>query len=422
MLRQILLCATFLISLQSFAAWGIFQSYVVLDSGNGNFFHAGGDNADGATVYNGRHYGVFNTSDTFILNGAELKTFRDNGVSNACGGTIYYRVYKECETPGAYSSISIPFNANINANDQRWQVTNSNVNLLTGLSKGDYKLDIYFEATGDTDTTFDCDETDNDGTSGTPLTASFTVATDGFADGDFTASPVWSGDTGSYSVLDAASLSGDGSNSNIGNWNKRKHQYFSKPMLQQVKPALTTPSSQAYGVWEFSVATGDNWDTSDSNNFAVILTSDTDDETKLKIGVAMDFNGYYIKLKNDAAVDKFVLMKQEGTTETEILDLNYPLTANANLGYTMRVVRTTGGDWEIFADQGFDNTDATTSRGSTKDNDITSSSYFAVSTNITNPSAARRMYFDNLMMGAGTEVGLQCKFRNGYRNQRGLDL
>ncbi|MGB1033302.1 MAG: hypothetical protein ACPGWM_11825, partial [Flavobacteriales bacterium] len=262
-------------------------------------------------------------------------------------------------------------------------------------------------ATGDTNTTTDCDETDSDGSSGTPITASFTVATDGFADGDFTASPVWSGDTGSYSVLDAASLSGDGSNSNIGTGaNENTNTLVSNASTGEA--AVTTPSSQAYGVWEFSVATGDNWNTSDVNNFAIILTSDTDDETKLKIGGSMDFNGYYIKLKNDAAADKFVLMKQEGTTETEILDLNYPLAANANLGYTMKVVRTTGGDWEIFADQGFDNTDATTSRGTARDNDVTTSGYFAVSTNITTGSAARRLYFDNFMLGAGTEVGFSA--------------
>ena len=401
MLRKLLFGATLLFSLHSFAGWDFFQTSIILDIGDGNEYFAGGWNADGNPTFNGRSYGFYNTSDTFVLVGGEMKTWK-NGGSDVCGGEIYYRVYKECETPGSFSSVSFGFAENLpNAGDQRWDNTTANVDLLSGLSKGDYVLEVFWRVFGSD--AGGCGQEKFDSNFGANFTATFSVGTEGFADGDFTASPVWSGDTADYGIVEASTLSGDGSNANIGSGtNENRDVLLSNASTGEA--AITTPSTQAYGVWEFAVATGLNWDTSDSNNFGIILTSDTDDASKLKIGASMDFNGYYIKFKNGTAQDKFVLVRQDGTTETEILDLNYPLTPNAYDGYTLRVVRSTSGEWEVYADQGFDNTDASTLRGTIRDNNITTSSYFGVSTNISNPGAQRRLYFDNLLISPATEL------------------
>ncbi|MCH2197367.1 MAG: T9SS type A sorting domain-containing protein [Flavobacteriales bacterium] len=401
MLRRIVVLAFLLPAISAFADWDIFQSYAIIDFGDGNNFRAGGFNADGAASYNTYHYGFFRQGDTFTLNGGELKTFK-NGSSNVCGGSIHYRVYKECETPGAFASINLPFESNLGGGDQRWQETAAGVDLLNGLTKGDYVLEIFWEADGNQTNPGGCGESKFDSNFGGNFLAYFTVGEDGFEDGDFTNGAVWSGDTGSFSVLDATSLSGDGANGNINNYNGRNADVLVSN-ASTGDAALTLPSTQAYGVWEFSVATGDNWLPSNTNNFAVILMSDDNTPANLQIG-SLDFNGYFIKWKSDPAGDSFGLFKQEGMTETELIDLAYPLTFDANLGYTLKVVRTTDGDWTLYADQGFDNVDASTARATVRDNDITSSSYFAVSTNITNASDARRLYFDNLLFGAGTEV------------------
>ncbi|MDG1159199.1 MAG: hypothetical protein P8N19_06875 [Flavobacteriales bacterium] len=401
MLKKILLgLFALVLAVPAFAGWGIFQTYAVIDAGNGNTFRAGGANADGAAVVNGYHYGFFNTNDTFILNGGEVKTFK-NGGGNVCGGEIFYAVYKSCEGSGTFTSVSIPYNGELGGGDQRWQNTTANVNLLSGLSDGDYVLEVYWRITGDDANGCNLDQFDSN--SGANFKAFFTVGDDGFSDNNLSADVTWSGNTTDFAVVDASSLTGDGSNVNIGSATANNPSVLLSN-ASTGEAAITTPSTQAYGVWEFSIASGLNWDLSDANNFAVILTSDTNDDTKLKIGAAMDFNGYYLKWKSDVAGDKLVLVRRTGLTEAEILDLNYPLTANAYGGYTIKVVRSTDGEFDVYADAGFDNVDAVTLRGSVRDNNITTSSYFAVSTNITNPSAARRLYFDNLLMLPATEV------------------
>lgn len=401
MLKRILLGLFALVfATPLFAGWGIFQTYAVIDAGDGNTFRAGGANSDGAGVFNTYHYGFFNTNDTFVLNGGEIKTFK-NGSGNVCGGEIFYTVYKSCEGSGTFSSVNIPYNGELGGGDQRWQNTSANVNLLSGLSDGDYVLEVFWRISGDD--SGGCTGEQFDSSGGANFKAFFTVGDDGFSDGDLSANVAWSGDSGDFAVVDATALNGDGSNANIGSGNANNADVLLSN-ASTGEAAISTPSTQAYGVWEFSFATGLNWDLSDANNFAVILTSDTNDETKLKIGAAMDFNGYYLKWKNDLAADKLVLVRRDGTTETEILDLNYPLAANAYAGYTVKVVRSSDGEFDVYADAGFDNVDATTLRGSVRDNDITSSSYFAVSTNIANPSAARRFYFDNLLQLPATEL------------------
>ena len=385
----------------SFAAWDIFQSYAVIDAGNGNLFRAGGINADLADSFSGTYFGHFKTTDTFLLDGGELKTYK-NGSSNVCGGNILYRVYKSCETPGSFSAISLAFESNLGGGDQRWQTLGSAVNLLSGLSDGDYMLEVWFEALGSDANPSGCDYYKYDSNSGSNFIANFSVGDEAFADGDFTSGPTWSGDTGSYSVLDPTSLSSDGSNANInGTYAINGDVLVSNASASDA--ALITASAQAYGTWEFSVATGLNWDLSATNNFAVILVSDSNDPTKLTIG-SMDFNGYFVKWSNNGATDTFGLFKQEGTTETLLVDMGWPLADNAYSGYSLRVSRNAAGEWFMYGAAGFDTATAMTYYGTAADNDVTTSSYFAVSSNITNPSAARRLFFDNLMIRPLTEV------------------
>jgi hypothetical protein len=408
MLRKLALMAVLLSALNVSAAWDIFQSYATLDYGDGNSFYAGGYNPDLGTTYDGQYYGFFRAGDTFMLNGGELKTFK-NGSSNVCGGSIYYRVYKECETPGVFNSVILSFESNLaNPGDQRWQTTNAGIDLLSGLTKGDYILEIYWDAIGDD--VGGCSEFKYDNNIGSNITAEFTVGTDGFDDGNITTGAVWNGDTTDWSVLDAASTAGNGSNANISAAATRNDATLVSNSTTG-DAALILPSTQAYGVWEFSVATGNGWLPSASNNFIVVLSSSSSTAADMKIG-SMNFDGYFIKWVSDTSGDFFGLFRQDGLSEASLVSLAYPLLFDAELGYTLKVVRTTDGDWSLYADQGFDNTDATTLRATTRDNVYTTSTSFAVSTNITNTSDARRLYFDNLLMGAGTEVDFAAESVN----------
>lgn len=77
-LKRILVCVScFLIFSSTFAATGIFQTYAIIDvNGTGNQFLAGGINADGAAPYDGSAFG---TPSSLILNGGEVKTFKNSG-------------------------------------------------------------------------------------------------------------------------------------------------------------------------------------------------------------------------------------------------------------------------------------------------------------------------------------------------------
>ena len=164
----------FLLPAQSQAAWDIFQSYVIVDSGSGDQYLAGGINADGASTFAGTDLGDFTAADALTLNGGELKTYK-NGSSNVCGGTLNYRVYASGETPGAFTALDLPFSANLSGSDQKWATTGQAIDLLDALTAGDYVLELYWEADGNDSNPSGCGETQYDSDSGNNFTATFSV-------------------------------------------------------------------------------------------------------------------------------------------------------------------------------------------------------------------------------------------------------
>ena len=181
---SLLACSLF--STPAFAAWDIFQSYVIIDAGSGNQFLAGGYNADAATAFNGSDLGTFAASDALTLNGGELKTYK-NGSSNVCGGNVYYRVYASGDTPGSFSSVALPYDSDLtNPGDQKWDETAAGVDLLAGLTAGGaYTLEVYWDLTGADSDPGGCGETKYDSDFGNNFTASFTFNVPGCTDSDY---------------------------------------------------------------------------------------------------------------------------------------------------------------------------------------------------------------------------------------------
>ena len=170
--------ALFLLPAQSQAAWGVFQSYVILDSGSGDQYLAGGINADGASAFAGTDLGDFTAADALTLNGGELKTYK-NGSSNVCGSTLNYRVYASGETPGAFTALGLPFSANLSGSDQKWATTGQAIDLLDALIAGDYVLELYWEADGNDSNPSGCGESKYDSDSGNNFTATFSILSAG---------------------------------------------------------------------------------------------------------------------------------------------------------------------------------------------------------------------------------------------------
>ena len=208
------LALTLFISTSSHATWGIWQDYIIIDSGSGNQYHAGGQNADAAPTFNNRYYGNFSSSSTFVLNGGENKTFK-NGSSNVCGGTLYYRVYRINAAPGGFNSVNLPYCCDLGGGDQKWTQTAANINLLAGLtSSGAYFLEAYWQAEGNNACSFCCGEYILDDNTGSYYKAYFDYTVfDTFSDNDFTASPAWSGDTGSWIIVSNSDAAAGATNS-----------------------------------------------------------------------------------------------------------------------------------------------------------------------------------------------------------------
>ena len=324
----------------SLAQTGIFQSYVTLDY-NGSLKYLDDDNAfnpKGVNELDGHFLGTFNSGDVFELAGADIHTFKNAGAGNDVTGTeLNYSVYKTGGSP-SFTSTSLGFCCNSGnalcidgvticdtgggAGDQKWFLESLGTDLLAGLDPGDYTLEVFYKAYTNLGDRFNSN-------GGSNYKATFTVGTDGFSDGDLTTGTVWSGETSSFAILDPTSLSGNGSNSNINGTTEINDEVLVSN-ASTADAVITTPSTMAYGTWQFSLATGDAWNTSNINGLKVYLISDTDNVTDLKDGTT-DFNGYVVEFGITGTTDTFTLVKVTGSTKTDIVTTTYPGSLNLSL-------------------------------------------------------------------------------------------
>lgn len=144
-LRGLVLVAFVLFSGSMFAQnVGIFQTYIILDiNSGGNQFLAGGINSDAAPTFDGGSYG---TVSSLVLNGGEMKTFK-NGGGDVFGGELNYRIYEQSATPGVFTPVNLPFDSNLsNPGDQKWQEASAGTDLLNGLAAGSYVLEVFWRS------------------------------------------------------------------------------------------------------------------------------------------------------------------------------------------------------------------------------------------------------------------------------------
>jgi len=216
---------------------------------------------------------------------------------------------------------------------------------------------------------------------------------DDFTDGDITANPTWSGDVGSYEILDPpVSLTG-AINPDAGN-----DAFVLRSTINTGDAVITTQSDIAYGQWIFSVADGRDWSISSTNDYIIILMSDDNTPANLVDG-ALNFNGYFLRL-DGSMDDQFVLYKQTADVSEVVIDTDFPLAIDGAtpLGRTIKITRSETGNWAIFIADGFEVTPTIQYGATTNDNSHTTSNYFGISTNISSPSEGRVLMFDNLQI------------------------
>uniref|UniRef100_UPI00398B4A1B hypothetical protein n=1 Tax=Winogradskyella sp. A3E31 TaxID=3349637 RepID=UPI00398B4A1B len=141
---------------------GIYDGFVVIDSGSGNnYYDLNPSTQTGNFDFNGTNLGTFLPGDVLILNGAEVNTAKCNP-DNVLSSALNYRIYEQSSTAPVFSSTNISFdfdNGNANHFDcfpalqQRWTTTSSNIDILNSLPSGDYYLEVFLSS--EVDFTFD---------------------------------------------------------------------------------------------------------------------------------------------------------------------------------------------------------------------------------------------------------------------------
>jgi gliding motility-associated-like protein len=143
---------------------------------NGDFYNTTGSGADiigpAANIFPSTYYGTYlQNSGTFLFKGGEVKTFK-SAMANVCSARLYYRVYQQATAPGTFTTINLPFFEDCNAGtfpsggpcnpgDQKWQNVLSDALAvdLTAYAPGNYVIEVYYDVTGDVNSTTECDDT-----------------------------------------------------------------------------------------------------------------------------------------------------------------------------------------------------------------------------------------------------------------------
>ncbi|TAG11040.1 MAG: hypothetical protein EAZ42_02155 [Verrucomicrobia bacterium] len=174
-IKLLILPLSMMMASSSFAATSIFGSYINVTSTNFNSGAAvwydaqipGGSRASDPADFNAFNFGVYNPSagGALDLTGGEVLTSKGGPPDDITGATISYRVYPVGPPSGSFTAIAIAFTANATfadaastaystPGDQKWSNGVGTTNLLTGLSNGDYQVEVFLQAASNTGTIF----------------------------------------------------------------------------------------------------------------------------------------------------------------------------------------------------------------------------------------------------------------------------
>jgi hypothetical protein len=179
--------------------FGEFASAVFLLNCNSNVYYnttGSGQNCinpDCSQQFNGFNFGSFNqNSQSLLLKGGEIKTWKGGSNGNVCSGRLNYVVYTQGNRPASpvFSTINLPFKSNCcgsvfcdnagpcSGNDQKWSESGVTID-LTSRPTGNYSLEVYFDYSGDDNTTFGCGTTKYISNSGFNYVANFQIVASG---------------------------------------------------------------------------------------------------------------------------------------------------------------------------------------------------------------------------------------------------
>lgn len=190
-----------------------------------------------------------------------------------------------------------------------------------------------------------------------------------FADGDFTANPVWTGGVADFIV---------------------------NPALQ-LQSNNTTASSTFYLATENTLATTAQWElyvqlnfaTSSANYTDIFLTASAADLT------AAGTTGYFVRIGNTA--DEISLYRKDGAASVKLIDGADGITNSSSNTIKLKVTRDGSNQWVLYRDiSGTGN--SYTSEGTATDNTYTTSAYFGFLIKQSTASFFQKHFFDDIQI------------------------
>ncbi|MGZ4019128.1 MAG: hypothetical protein ACXVJ5_08810, partial [Flavisolibacter sp.] len=176
------------IGISSSAVW-------ITDCSQDNYFNTSGSIGPVTNVFTNTNFGVHTrNSGTLIFRGGEVRSFKTPAISNVCSAHLYYRIYSQTGTPGAFTSMdlsvmedcdisgSFPSGGSCTLGDQKWKMIAEDGSTvpyapidLTNLAAGNYTLEVYYDIKGSSTSTSLCDETVTLNNGGNNYKASFSI-------------------------------------------------------------------------------------------------------------------------------------------------------------------------------------------------------------------------------------------------------
>lgn len=193
------------------------------------------------------------------------------------------------------------------------------------------------------------------------------VLTDDFEDENLLLNPEWTGDIGDFSFFDDGvntllRLNAGGAGSSV----------------------IFTPSTVAYGSWEFFI--DQDFAPSNSNRSYIFLISDIAD-------LSGNVNGYAVRAGASGSGDRFRLIRFTDGSETEILEGSVDLSGGGP--FQIRVERDDSGEWRLYESAGYGSEPVLS--GTAVDNTHTRSNYFGLNLNYTS-TRSDLFYFDDIFI------------------------
>jgi hypothetical protein len=349
--RSLLVAILFSIGISSNAAWNLYKSGVGI---NGGYYDCLLNTV--ASDFQNSYFGRYTSAGTLTLNYGEVYTYKNSG-GNVCGADMYYRVYRTCDAPPAFTTLNTPFYCEFfnnpipcgpdigAAGDQKWQGT-SGINLITALTlPGTYIIEIYFAATGhETGGNCGASTTNYANNGGVNYRAYFEYSmNDNFTDLDFN-TPTWSGDVGSFTLINNSTCSGL-----LGTEAYRTHTVRLNAPLSAATDHIRTQIATWDTQQEWYFWTGRN----SINSTPQHLTTANQtiiwlygNEANLESGTV---DGYRIQMGDDSGDDEIRLQRVDNGVATTIFTSALGVfNGVTDYGISFKVRRSQSGVWTIY--------------------------------------------------------------------------